>query len=82
MKTKKPILLCVLFCLSLAALPCVYASDLVGAKAPLLAAGRADDDPFGSDPFGNETDDSAISGPEFPDPIQGFKLIRSRFVMG
>ena len=42
------------------------------AEAQHLMAARADDDPFGGDSFGNETDDSAISGQDFPDPIQGF----------
>ena len=46
-------MLCVLFCLSLAALPCVYASDnapdSVGATGPLLIAARVDDDPFAGD---------------------------------
>jgi phospholipid-binding lipoprotein MlaA len=71
MRTKTTILPLVLFCLSLAASPCVYASDntpdSAGVRAPLLAAAHADDDPFA-----NETDDSAISAPDFPDPIQGF----------
>jgi phospholipid-binding lipoprotein MlaA len=67
MQAKTPILLSVLFCISLAALPCVYASDSVSAKEPLLTAGRADEDPFG-----DESDESTISDHDFPDPIQGF----------
>ena len=76
MKTKTPILLCVLFCLSLAALPCVYASDnapdSVGATGPLLIAARVEDDPFAGD-----DDDGAVSEAQFPDPIEGFN--RSMF---
>lgn len=71
MHAKITLVRCVLFCLSLAAVPCVYASDnapdSAGARAPLLFAGLADDDPFAGD-----DDNGAVYGSQVPDPIQDF----------
>ncbi len=71
MRTKTTILLWVLVCLGLSASPAVFAFDTdhapSGAKAPLLTAASDADDPFaGADAT------SAVSGTQFPDPIQGF----------
>lgn len=68
MHAKTAMILCLLICLILAAAPCSYASDASTTPVRISDAGSSVND----DPFGNETDDSAISGPEFPDPIQGF----------
>lgn len=76
MHAKITIVRCVLLCLSLAAVPCVYASDNApdssGAQAPLLYAERADEDPFAGD-----DDDGALFEAQFPDPLEGIN--RSMF---
>ncbi len=68
MHTKTAMIPCLLICFILAAAPCSYASDASTTPARIADAGSSVND----DPFGNETDNSAISGQDFPDPIQGF----------
>jgi phospholipid-binding lipoprotein MlaA len=72
MHTNIAMCLCLLLSISLGSLQRAKAAECnvaAGsyAEAQQLMAARADDDPFG-----DETDDSAISDQDFPDPIQGF----------
>ncbi len=77
MRAKTILCICMLLFLSTTVSPSVYAADNnetqdTAAKTKPLIASTVDDDPFADDPFGDETEDSAISETQFPDPIEGF----------